>query len=146
MTGTTAVLNRFIIQAAIGYPLTLHGRGEQTRAFINIQDTVRCIELAIVNPPQRGERVRIFNQMTETHRLIDLAKMISELTGAQISHVANPRKEADINDLSAENRHLLDLGLKPTTLSAVLMQEISEIAKKYAANCDRSRILCLSRW
>jgi len=89
---------------------------------------------------------RIFNQMTETHRLIDLAKMISELTGAQISHVANPRKEADINDLSAENRHLLDLGLKPTTLSAVLMQEISEIAKKYAANCDRSRILCLSRW
>src|ERR1700757_2818073 len=71
------VLNRFLIQAAIGHPLTVHGRGEQTRAFINIQDTVRCIELAIVNPPQRGERVRIFNQMTETHRLIDLAKMVA---------------------------------------------------------------------
>ena len=140
------VLNRFLMQAAVGHPLTVYGSGGKTRAFINIQDTVRCIELAIVNPPQQGERVRIFNQMTETHRLIDLAKMISELTGAQISHVANPRKEADINDLSAENRHLLDLGLKPTTLSAVLMQEISEIAKKYAANCDRSRILCLSRW
>jgi UDP-sulfoquinovose synthase len=140
------VLNRFLIQAAIGYPLTVHGRGEQTRAFINIQDTVRCIELAIVNPPQQGERVRIFNQMTETHRLIDLAKMISELTGAQISHVPNPRKEADINDLSVENRRLLDLGLKPTTLNAALMREISEIAKKYAANCDRSKILCISRW
>jgi UDP-sulfoquinovose synthase len=140
------VLNRFLIQAAIGYPLTVHGRGEQTRAFINIQDTVRCIELAIVNPPQQGERVRIFNQMTETHRLIDLAKMISELTGAQISHVPNPRKEADINDLSVENRRLLDLGLKPTMLNAALMREISEIAKKYAANCDRSKILCISRW
>jgi UDP-sulfoquinovose synthase len=140
------VLNRFLMQAAIGYPLTVHGSGGQTRAFINIQDTVRCIELAIDNPPQQGERVRIFNQMTETHRVIDLAKMISELTGAQISHVPNPRKEADANDLSVENRSLLDLGLKPITLNAGLMREILEIAKKYAANCDRSKIHCISRW
>ena len=63
------VLNRFLMQAAVGYPLTVHGSGGQTRAFINIQDTVRCIELAIENPPQKGERVRIFNQMTETFRL-----------------------------------------------------------------------------
>jgi UDP-sulfoquinovose synthase len=140
------VLNRFLMQAAIGYPLTVHGSGGQTRAFINIQDTVRCIELAIVNPPQQGERVRIFNQMTETHRLIDLAKMISELTGVQISHIPNPRKEADANDLWAENRSLLNLGLKPITLNAGLMREILEIAKKYAANCDRSKILCISHW
>jgi UDP-sulfoquinovose synthase len=140
------VLNRFLMQAAIGYPLTVHGSGQQTRAFINIQDTVRCIELAISNPPPRGERVRIFNQMTETHRVIDLAKKISELTGAQISHIPNPRKEADANDLSVENRSLLDLGLKPITLNAGLMREILEIAKKYAANCDRSKIHCISRW
>ena len=140
------VLNRFLMQAAIGYPLTVHGSGGQTRAFINIQDLVRCIELAITNPPQRGERVRIFNQMTETHRLIDLANLIAELTGAKISHLPNPRKEADTNQLSAENRGLLGLGLEPITLNFGLMQEISEIAKKYAANCDRSKIPSSSRW
>jgi UDP-sulfoquinovose synthase len=139
-------LNRFLMQAAIGYPLTVHGSGGQTRAFINIQDTVRCVELAIINPSQRGERVRIFNQMTETHRLIDLAQMISKMTGAQIMHVQNPRKEADSNDLSVENRSLLGLGLKPIKLNEGLMGEICEIANKYVANCDRSKIPCLSRW
>jgi UDP-sulfoquinovose synthase len=140
------VLNRFLMQAAIGYPLSVHGSGGQTRAFINIQDTVNCVELAVANPPQKGERVRIFNQMTETFRLIDLAKMIAEMTGARIAHVPNPRKEADANDLAVENRGLLGLGLKPVTLSAGLMKEITEIAKRYAANCDKTRIPCISRW
>ena len=77
------VLNRFLMQAAIGHPLTVHGTGGQTRAFIHLQDSVRCIELAVENPPEHGERVRIFNQMTETHRLIDLAELVSRLTGAE---------------------------------------------------------------
>ncbi len=87
------VLNRFLMQAAVGYPLTVHGTGGQTRAFIHIQDTVRCIQLAIENPPARGERVRVFNQMTECHRVRDLAKLVASLTGAEIDYVDNPRKE-----------------------------------------------------
>ena len=107
------VLNRFLMQAAVGYPLTVHGTGGQTRAFIHIQDTVRCIQLAIENPPQRGERVQILNQMTETHRVRDLARMIAEKTGATIENLPNPRAEADENDLVVENRRLLNLGLDP---------------------------------
>ena len=134
------------MQAAIDHPLTVHGSGGQTRAFIHIQDTVRCIELAIENPPPRGERVKILNQLTEVHRLIDLANLVSELTGAKIEHVPNPRKEADANDLQATNAGLLNLGLKPTTLRQGLLTEVTDIARRYASRCDRRRIPCVSHW
>jgi UDP-sulfoquinovose synthase len=140
------VLNRFLMQAAIGYPLTVHGTGGQTRAFIHIQDTVRCIQLAVEEPPAAGERVRIFNQMTETHRLVDLAELVSRVTGADIEFVENPRKEAAENLLVVENRSLLDLGLEPTRLEDGLLQEVIEIAERHRDRCDVSKIPCTSRW
>ena len=140
------VLNRFLIQAAIGYPLTVHGTGGQTRAFIHLQDSVRCIELALSDAPKRGERVKIFNQMTETHRVRDLAALVSELTGAGIAWLPNPRKEAAENDLVVRNDQLRALGLDPITLREGLLSEVVEVARRYAYRVDRMRIPCVSAW
>ncbi len=140
------VLNRFLMQAAVGYPLTVHGTGGQTRAFIHIQDTVKCIQLALENPPEKGERVKILNQMTETHRVRDLAEMISEMTGAEVAYLDNPRKEAAENDLHVKNDLFLDMGLNPTTLSEGLLLEVTDIARKYKDRADLSKIPSTSVW
>ena len=140
------VLNRFLMQAAVGYPLTVHGAGGQTRAFINIQDTVRCVELALLHPPRRGERVKVMNQMTECWRVRDLAQMVARLTGAEIAHLPNPRQEAEENELLVENRRLLALGLNPVTLEDGLLLEIAEVARRYAHRADLSKIPSVSCW
>ncbi len=140
------VLNRFLMQAAIGHPLTVHGTGGQTRAFIHIKDTVRCIEIAIDNPPSRGEQVKVFNQVTETYRVSELAELISRLTGVEVANLPNPRKEAAENDLNVTRDQFVALGLNPTTLDEGLLEESREIAKKYAHRADYTKIIARSVW
>jgi UDP-sulfoquinovose synthase len=140
------VLNRFLMQAAIGHPLTVHGTGGQTRAFIHIRDTVRCIELAITNPPGAGDRPRVLNQITEVHRVLDLAKMVGDTMGTEIAYLPNPRREAEENDLVVRNDQFLELGLQPTTLSEGLLEEGTEIAGKYASRADVTKIIARSVW
>lgn len=140
------VLNRFLMQAAVGYPLTVHGTGGQTRAFIHVQDMVRCVELALENSPAPGERVKILNQMTETHRVRDLAELIARISGAVVEMVPNPRQESAENELHVTNDTFLELGLQPTTLSEGLLHEVEETAKRYAHRADLSKIPARSLW
>ena len=140
------VLNRFLMQAAVGYPLTVHGTGGQTRAFIHIRDMVKCIQLAVENPPARGERVKIFNQMTETHRVRDLAELIARISGAEVQMVPNPRKESAENELHVANDTFIGLGLEPTFLAEGLLQEVEDVARRYADRVDETKIPARSLW
>ncbi len=137
------VLNRFIIQASVGMPLTIYGSGEQSRAFINIQDTTRCIELAINNPPEKGSKVQIFNQTTEVHRLKYLAETISKITGAEVSYIENPRKNIEDaeNEFFVAKECFISLGLEPILFEKGLVSEVHQIANKYSHRCDLSKIL-----
>ena len=140
------VLNRFLMQAAIGHPLTVHGTGGQTRAFIHIRDTVRCVQIALENPSERGDKVMVFNQVTETYRVRDLAELISKLTGATIANLPNPRREAVENDLNVSRDRFMALGLEPTYLSEGLLEEIRDVAQKYADRADVTKIIARSVW
>jgi len=140
------VLNRFLMQAAIGHPLTVHGTGGQTRAFIHIRDTVRCIELALENPPKAGDRPKVLNQVTETHRVAGLAELVADIMGVEIVRLPNPRQEAEENELIVRNDQFLALGLRPTTLSDGLLAEGTEIARRFRDRVDLSKIIARSVW
>jgi UDP-sulfoquinovose synthase len=140
------VLNRFLMQAAIGHPLTVHGTGGQTRAFIHIRDTVRCIQIALENPPDRGDQVSVFNQVTETYRVIELAELIAKETGVEIAHLPNPRREAVENDLNVSRERFIALGLDATTLTEGLLEEIRDVANKYSYRADTTKIIARSVW
>lgn len=140
------VLNRFLMQAVSGHPLTVHGTGGQTRAFIHIQDTVRCIALALENPPARGDRVQILNQVAEEHRVLDLARLVADATGAEIAFVDNPRKEAPENDLKVSNATFRSLGLDPILLEDSLLDETIEIASRFVGRHNPKVIAAQSLW
>jgi len=140
------VLNRFLMQGAMGVPLTVYGTGGQTRAFIHVTDTARCIELAIINPPAKGERVEILNQIAETRRVRDIAEMVADMTGVEANFIPNPRQEAAENELDVSNQKFRNLGLDPITLDTGLFEEVTEIVNKYKSRCDPKMILPASFW
>ncbi|HEY1762461.1 MAG TPA: NAD-dependent epimerase/dehydratase family protein [Acidimicrobiales bacterium] len=140
------VLNRFLMQAAIGHPLTVHGTGGQTRAFIHLRDTVRCVQIALENPPERGEKPKVYNQVTEVHRVRELAELISKLTGVDVAYLPNPRREAVENELNVSREKFLSLGLNPTKLSEGLLEEARDIALRFKDRADTTKIIARSTW
>ncbi len=140
------VLNRFLVQAALGYPLTVHGTGGQTRAFIHIQDTVRCVRLAVESGNEVGERVRIMNQVAETLRVRDVAALLERIVGCRVAYQSNPRSEAAENELAVRSDALRQLGLEPILLEEGLLGESLEIARAYAHRCDADKIPSVSYW
>ncbi|MGI5216847.1 NAD-dependent epimerase/dehydratase family protein [Nocardia sp. CA-290969] len=140
------VLNRFLVEAAIGFPLTVHGTGGQTRAFININDSIRCIRMAVESGDTVCGAVRVMNQITETHRVADLARLVAGALGGEVHPVPNPRQEADENQLAARNDRLLALGLKPIPLDSCLLTAEADIARKYCDRVDTGRIPSRSYW
>jgi UDP-sulfoquinovose synthase len=143
-------LNRFCTQAAINHPLTVYGSGGQTRAFLDIRDTVRCVELAIATPAKVGE-FRVFNQFTELFSVGDLALMVQKAGAAigmkvEINHIDNPRVEKEEHYFNAKNTNLLDLGLEPHYLSDALLDSLLNFAVKYSDRIDREQILPKVSW
>jgi len=136
------VLNRFCVQAAVGYPLTVYGKGGQTRGYLDLRDTVRCVELACLTPAKPGE-CRVFNQFTEQFKVMELARMV-QVAGkkmgltVEIDHLAAPRVEAEEHYYNAKHSKLIDLGLQPHLLSESLLDSLMNIAVKYRDRIDDS--------
>ena len=143
-------LNRFCIQAAIGHPLTVYGSGGQTRSFLDIRDTVRCIELAIATPAEAG-KMRVFNQFTELFSIRDLALMVQKAGATlgikvEVQNIDNPRVELEEHYFNAKNTNLLDLGLQPHFLSDALLDSLLNFAVKYRDRIDHKQILPKVQW
>ena len=143
-------LNRFCIQAAIGYPLTVYGKGGQTRGFLDIRDTVRCVEIAIANPAEAGQ-FRVFNQFTELFSVGDLAAMVQNAgtkmgLDVSVNHIDNPRVELEQHYFYAKNTSLLSLGLEPHYLSDSLLDSLLNFAHKYQHRVDKNQILPKVSW
>jgi len=144
------VINRFIVQAVAGYPLTVYGKGGQTRGYINIRDTLACVELAMLNPALQGE-LRIYNQVTETFTVRELAEMIAKIGDTRghsvtIKNIQNPRKELEEHYYNPVYTGLLDLGLKPHYLTDDVLHGIFDIVETHKHNIHTHKILRGVKW
>jgi UDP-sulfoquinovose synthase len=143
-------LNRFCLQAVIGHPLTVYGKGGQTRGYLNIVDTIRCVELAVVNPPDAGE-YRVFNQFTEQFSVLDLAELVRKAgkevgIDVRVDHLDNPRVEREEHYYNATHTKLLDLGLEPHLLSETLIESMFAVIERYKDRVILDHILPVTRW
>jgi UDP-sulfoquinovose synthase len=144
------VLNRFCVEAAVGHPLTVYGRGGQTRGYIDIRDTVRCIELACLNPADRGE-FRVYNQFTEQFSVLELAHLVQAAgrkmgLAVTIQHLPDPRVEKEEHYYNAKHSKLIDLGLEPHYLSESLLDSLVNIAVEYRDRVDTSLFMPRVDW
>jgi UDP-sulfoquinovose synthase len=144
------VLNRFCVQAVIGHPLTVYGEGGQTRGFLNIRDTLQCVELAVANPPELGE-YRVFNQFTEQFSVAELAELVQRSAAqvghrVEIKHFPNPRVEAEQHYYNATNTKLRDLGLEPHLLGEELVHSLLSVIERHRSRVIARAILPTTRW
>ena len=144
------VLNRFLVQAVAGIPLSVYGSGEQTRGFLNIEDTLQCVELALRSPAQPGE-LRVLNQFTETFSVRRLAERVTDVGNrlgldVSVATIQNPRKEREQHYYNPAHRALLDLGLEPHYLTDDVLADLLERVRRYRDAIDPSRIMPRVRW
>jgi UDP-sulfoquinovose synthase len=144
------VLNRFCVEAAIGHPLTVYGKGGQTRGFLDIRDTVRCVEIACDNPAAPGE-CRVYNQFTEQFSVLDIAHLVAAAAkklgvSTEVEHLPDPRVELEQHYYNAKHSKLIDLGLQPHLLSDSLLDSLMNIALKYRDRVDAELILPQVNW
>ncbi|MCK5437818.1 MAG: NAD-dependent epimerase/dehydratase family protein [Desulfobulbaceae bacterium] len=144
------VLNRFIVQAVAGYPLTVYGNGGQKRGYLNIKDALNCVRLAVENPPEAG-KLQIFNQLTEifsVNELADHVQRVGKQLGLQVTikSIENPRKEAEEHYYNPVHTGLLELGLKPNFLTDEVLGQMLEIVMKYKANIHEHKIFRNVKW
>ena len=144
------MLNRFCVQAVIGHPLTVYGEGGQTRGFLNIRDTLQCVELAVANPAKLGE-YRVFNQFTEQFSVGELAVLVRRSASeigleVEVKHVPNPRVEAERHYYNATHTKLLDLGLEPNHLGEELVRSMLSIIERHRDRVIESAILPHTTW
>jgi UDP-sulfoquinovose synthase len=143
-------LNRFLVQAVAGVPLTVYGKGGQTRGFLDIRDTLACVELALLNPADKGE-FRVFNQFTEQFNVAGLAEAVREAAlefgiNATVENMPNPRVEREEHYYNAANTRLLDLGLQPHYLSETLLESVMRTVMKHRASIRPRLILPSVDW
>jgi UDP-sulfoquinovose synthase len=144
------LINRFLVQAVAGVPLTVYGKGEQIRGYLNLKDTLQCVELAVENPAQEGE-LKIYNQLTENFSVNEAAKIISDVgnqlgLNVKAESIPNPRKEAENHYYNPVHTGLVELGMEPHFMTSEVVEQMLKEILKYKDRIDRDKIMPRVKW